>query len=42
MGEGIFTYHDMFANQGTEYGWVVIALIVMIFFWRFLNMSADR
>jgi len=42
MNEGIFTYHDIFANQGSEYIWVVIVLIVMIGFWRFLNMSAER
>jgi hypothetical protein len=42
MSEGIFTYHDIFANQGAEYFWLAIVLIFMIVFWRFLNMSAER
>lgn len=42
MNDGMFTYHDIFANQGTEYILLIIVLIAIIGFWRFLNMSTER
>ncbi len=42
MDKGIFKYHDIFANMGIEYLLLVIFLIAMFGFWRFLNMDADR
>jgi len=42
MNEGIFTYYDMFTNKGTEYILLIIVLIAIIGFWRFLNMSTER
>jgi len=38
----IYTYYDMFSNQGSGYLLLVITLIVIIGFWRFLNMDAER
>lgn len=38
----IFTYYDIFSGQGNAYLLLVIALIVMIGFWSFLNMDAER
>jgi hypothetical protein len=34
--EGIFTHFDIFANKGTEYILVVLSLVIVIVFWRFL------
>lgn len=42
MHEGMFSYHDIYANQGTEYLLLIIVLIALIGFWRFLNMSTER
>jgi hypothetical protein len=42
MNEGIFTLNDIFANQGDAYLLLVVFLILMISFWRFLNMDAER
>lgn len=42
MIEGMFTYHNIFANQGTGYILLVVVLIAMIGFWRFLNMNTER
>lgn len=35
--EGIFTYYDIFANKGTEYILVVLSLLLVIVFWKFLS-----
>ncbi len=38
----IFTYHDIFGHAGGGIVLLAIVLIVMIGFWRFLNMDAER
>jgi hypothetical protein len=40
--EGIFTYYDMFATKGMEYLIVVSVLVLIIFFWAFVNMDTRR
>jgi len=42
MNESLFTYQDIFAGVGTGYILLIIVLIVIIGFWRFLNMDAER
>ncbi|HMK50651.1 MAG TPA: hypothetical protein VK435_11405 [Thermodesulfovibrionales bacterium] len=42
MDQGIYTYIDMYSNQGTEYLLIVVVLVALIGFWRFLNMDAER
>ena len=42
MNDGLFTYQDIFAGLGTEYIFVILVLIVIIGFWRFVNMDAER
>lgn len=42
MSQGIFTLYDIYANQGCAYYLLVLFLILMVAFWRFLNMDAER
>ena len=37
--EELFTYVDIFATKGTEYLIIIVFLIVIIAFWKFVNMD---
>lgn len=34
-----FTYYDMFAAKGDEYLVIIVFLIVVVAFWKFVNMK---
>jgi hypothetical protein len=36
--EELFTYYDMFATKGVEYLIIIVFLIIVIAFWKFVNM----
>ncbi|MEW6054178.1 MAG: hypothetical protein AB1552_10405 [Nitrospirota bacterium] len=40
--EELFTYYDMFASKGAEYLIIIAFLIVILAFWRFVNMNDLR
>jgi hypothetical protein len=42
MNDSLCTYQDIFTGLGTEYLLVILVLIVIIGFWRFVNMDAER
>lgn len=35
----LFTYYDMFAAKGDEYLVIIVFLIVVVAFWKFVNMK---
>lgn len=35
----LFTYYDMFAAKGDEYLVIIVFLIVIVAFWKFVNMK---
>lgn len=35
----LFTYYDMFATKGVEYLIIIVFLIVILAFWKFVNMK---
>jgi len=37
--EELFTYYDMFATKGVEYLIILAFLIVILAFWKFVNMK---
>jgi len=37
--EELFTYYDMFATKGVEYLIIIVFLIVILAFWKFVNMK---
>lgn len=38
MEEGIFTYYDIFATKGIEYLIIIVFLILIIAFFKFVDM----
>jgi len=36
--EGVFTFYDIFATKGIEYLIIIAFLIIIIAFWKFVNM----
>ena len=38
----LFTYHDMFSAKGVEYLIIIVFLAIIIGFWVFVNMNAER
>ena len=40
--EEFFTYKDMFATKGIEYLIIIAFLIVIVLFWKFVNMDTRR
>lgn len=37
--EELFTYVDIFATKGVEYLIIIVFLIVIVAFWKFVNMK---
>jgi hypothetical protein len=37
--EELFTYYDMFATKGVEYLIIIVFLIIILAFWKFVNMK---
>jgi len=35
----LFTYYDMFATKGLEYLIIIAFFIVIVAFWKFVNMK---
>jgi hypothetical protein len=40
--EELFTYYDMFSAKGDEYLIIILFLILVLGFWAFVNMNAER
>ncbi len=40
--EELYTYYDMFAAKGDEYLIIILFLILILGFWMFVNMNAER
>jgi hypothetical protein len=40
--EELFTYYDMFSSKGPEYLIIILFLIVILAFWKFVNMNTER
>lgn len=38
----LFTYYDMFSTKGTEYLIIIAFLIVILVFWKFVNIDFRR
>jgi hypothetical protein len=38
----LFTYYDMFASKGPEYLIIIGFLIIVLAFFKFVNMNAER
>ncbi len=38
----LFTYHDMFSSKGVEYLIIIVFLAIIVGFWMFVNMDAER
>jgi hypothetical protein len=36
--EELFTYYDMFASKGVEYLIIIVFLVIVLAFWKFVNM----
>ena len=40
--EELFTYHDIFASKATEYLIIIAFLILIVAFWKFVNMDTRK
>jgi hypothetical protein len=40
--EELCTYYDMFSTKGVEYLIIIVFLIIVIAFWKFVNMDTTR
>lgn len=40
--EELFTYRDIFATKGVEYLIIIAFLVLIVVFWRFVNMDTRR
>jgi hypothetical protein len=38
----LFTYHDMFSSKSVEYLIIILFLVLILGFWMFVNMDAER
>jgi hypothetical protein len=36
--EELFTYYDIFATKGVEYLIIIVFLVIVLVFWKFVNM----
>jgi hypothetical protein len=39
--EELFTYYDIFATKGVEYLIIIVFLIIVLAFWKFVNMRPN-
>lgn len=39
--EELFTYNDIFATKGVEYLIIIVFLVLVIAFWKFVNMRSS-
>lgn len=37
--EELFTYYDIFATKGVEYLIIIVFLVIVLAFWKFVNMK---
>ena len=37
--EELFTYYDIFATKGVEYLIIIVFLVIVLVFWKFVNMK---
>jgi len=37
--EELFTYYDIFATKGVEYLIIIVFLVIIVAFWKFVNMK---